>query len=155
MSNRIKLDRPKARAPLGEGRGEAVGAVNLYQCASAHRRFTINRDAGVTPSGMLCGSIVVGKVEHDRDLAAIVHCELRAASTGYVLPPDYRPEMVTHEWWLPTIEQAMCWPGKGRREREQIADHVRQHGMMLATLTPGTAQRFKVGPLLGGHADRG
>ena len=146
MSNRIKA-KPERRAIVAAGRprdldgGEAAGQVNLYRCRAGHERYTINRDTGVTPSGMHCGA----STSMPEDPTLTVPCHERAWSTWYVLPPHYLPSMVTHEWWLPTVEQALVWPDKPRREREEIAAHVARGGMMLATLTPQTADRWQVG----------
>lgn len=145
MSNRVKVAGAVAarierrRAEQQAAAPEAAGAVNMYRCEVEPERavFTINRDAGVTSFLIPCLVPEHGDSWH------------KMGSMMYRLPDSYRPAMVTMEWWLPTVEQARSWPGLEKSARRHLVSEVEQGAMFLAELTPETAQRFKVGALLG------
>jgi hypothetical protein len=129
--------RPLRRIP--EQSTAFVGKVNTYTCPIGHVVVTVDRDAGVTPSGMLCRH-----VEGRGFPVVLVRCDLRATSGWYRVPPGLEP---TYEWYRPSDEER-------RTLNPAMGEHVDMGGLLLrpaACPDPAGPHRCVVPPP---HVDR-
>lgn len=102
-----------------------LGRLNVYTCEAGHEVVTIDRDPGVTPSGMLC------RHTETRGFPAVeVQCELRARSAFYRVPDGL---VAAFEWYRPDDEER-------RRLNPYQAEHVDRGGLLLRPITAATAQ---------------
>lgn len=115
---------PKPLPPIPPQGDTWVGRLNVYSCPADHHTVTVDRDAGVTPSGMLCPHI-------DRRGFPVVEvvCDLTTRSAFYRVPDGLTP---THEWYRPdNAERRTLNPYK--------ADHVNRGGLLLRPIQPPPA----------------
>lgn len=102
--------------------GEQPGMVNGYRCPLGHHVYTRIRDAGTTPSGMMCRHVEA------RGFPAVeVECQLRSLSMFYRVV-DPIGVLVTHEWYRPDISER-------RKLDRDSATHVNLGGLLIRRLT--------------------
>lgn len=101
--------------------GEQPGMVNGYRCPLGHVIYTIIRDAGTTPSGMMCRHV-------DRRGFPVVEveCGLRSNSTFYRVV-DPIGVLVTFEWYRPALDER-------RQLARDYATHVNMGGLLIRPL---------------------
>lgn len=102
-----------------------VGRLNVYRCSLGHNTVTIDRDAGVTPSGMLCPH-----VEHRGFPVVEVVCDLQTRSGFYRVPAGLTP---SHEWYRPGDDER-------RTLNPYKADHVNRGGLLLRPIPAQPAE---------------
>lgn len=100
---------------------EQPGMVNGYRCPLGHVVYTVIRDAGTTPSGMLCRHV------EKRGFPVVeVECNLRSTSMFYRVV-DPIGVTVTYEWYRPD--------GAERRTLDRYqAEHVNMGGLLIQPL---------------------
>lgn len=127
VSNKTKSGRrreahqPKPLRRIPPQTDAFVGKLNVYICPLEHPTVTIDRDPGVTPSGVPCPH-----TEARGFPVVLVQCELRANSCWYRVPPDLTP---THEWYRPDDDER-------RILSSYAAEHVNSGGLLIRPIVP-------------------